>query len=97
MNNEIWFYEQGYYKAYFENRKIKNKLDFWKDCRVGCQYYYPQGKRGWDYILDSRLYNKVAKLLGLPLKLKNKNRVLAGKQSKVARNMERYDLAKVNS
>ena len=97
MLQEIWPYGRGFYKVYVEDYAIKQKLDDWKDCKLSCRYFHVNGKNGWDFIFPSKLYNRIAGLLHLPLKEKNKNRVLAGRHSKVATNEKRHDLTKVNS
>lgn len=85
MENEIWFYYRGFYKAYIQDYKIKQKLDDWKDCKIQCSYFMPGGKNGWDYVFPAKKYSRIAKLLNLPLKKKNQNRVFAGKNSKVVK------------
>ena len=60
-------------------------------------HYYYQGRKAWGYTFPAKLYNKIASLLGKPLKTKSSKRVQAGKQSRVADGTERYDLAKVVS
>ena len=64
MNNQIWFYEKGSYKAYTEDRRLINKLTFWKNCKLSCQYRFPGGS-GVDFIIPSKLYHRVSKLLRL--------------------------------
>lgn len=96
MRNEIWKMYSDEYMLYVEDNKIKKRLDFLKDVRLSTQGYNPKtGKRGWGYMFPARLYNKMARLLKLPLKQKSFNRVWAGKNSKVANNEKRYDLTKV--
>ena len=85
MENEIWLYYRGFYKAFTQEYEIKRKLDSWKDCKVQCSYIMPDGKNGWDYVFPAKIYNRVAKLLNLPSKKKNKNKILAGKNSNVAK------------
>ncbi len=96
MKQEIWWFQTGEYKACITDSKLKRRLDFLKDVVLRDHYLY-QGRKAWGYTFPAKLYNKIANLLKLPLKTKNLNRVQAGKQSKVADGVERYDLAKVVS
>lgn len=97
MHQEIWPYGRGFYKVYVEDYATKEKLDKWKDFKLSCRYFHKNGKNGWDYIFPSNRHNRVAELLHLPLKEKNKNRILAGENSKIAKGEIRYDFTQVNS
>lgn len=97
MEQQIWAYGRGFYKAYVEDYKIKEKLDGYRDCKLSNRYYLPDGKLGRDYIFPAKLYNRIAGLLQLPPKEKNKNRVLAGKNSKIVKVKNGGDFAQVNS
>ena len=97
MKQEIWPYGKGLYKVLVEDKKVKVRIERWKDLKLSCRYSHPDGWCGWDYIFPARLYNKVAKLLGLPLQNKNPHRVLVGLSSKVSNGENRYDLTKVKS
>ena len=96
MNQEIWFFQKGFYAVHINDSKLKQKLDVLKNFKRINTYYDSSGVRGWDYVIPADMYNKVARLLKIPLKTKNANRVRAGKQSKVADGTEQYDLTKVN-
>ncbi|KPK42925.1 MAG: hypothetical protein AMJ78_00770 [Omnitrophica WOR_2 bacterium SM23_29] len=78
MNPEIWPYYRGYYKVYTEDYEIVKKLSSWKDCRHSNTYYRNEKVIGWDMVFPSRFYNKVARLVGLPLGKKNPNRKRQG-------------------
>ena len=102
MKNEIWFYEKGYYKAFFKDYSIKHNIDqriartdLWKKVRLGCYYFLPDGRKAWDYIFPAKLYNKFAVLLSLPERKKHPNRVKSGMQ--VQKLKKRYDITKVNA
>lgn len=95
MQNKIWPYGRGYYKAFFKEYKIKKQIDRWKNVKLGCRYYLVDGQNAWDYIFPAKLYNKFADLLSLPRKTKLPNRVKAG--IKVQRLGKRYNFTKVKS
>lgn len=79
MTPEIWPYYRGFYKVYTENYEAVRKIASWEGCRRSCTYYTQNGKLfGWDLIFPSKLYNKVARLVGLPLKRKNPSRQKQG-------------------
>jgi len=84
MQSEIWEYDRGFYKVYLENAEIKRKITSWDGCketvRQHCHYFHPDGKIGWDIIFPGKYYDKIARLLGLPLKAKNQNRVDHGRK-----------------
>ena len=81
MENKIWEYEKGFYKAYTEDSEIKSQILEWDKCRLSNQYLHPDKTFGWDFIFPGELYSRVAKVLNLPIKYKNPNRVRAGKVS----------------
>lgn len=94
---EVWSYGRGYYKVFVNDCSLKNKIDRWKDFKLSCRYCLADGTKGWDYIFPSKRYNRIAKLLNLPPKQKNINRVLSGKLSKVANAEKRHIFAKIKS
>jgi len=79
MRSEIWEWYRGYYKVYLEDSVIKRQITGWGECKEHCYYFHLDGKRGWDVIFPSKLYNRVAKLVSLPLKQKNLKRVQLGR------------------
>ena len=82
METEIWKYDTGRYKIYVENRDLKNKLMSWKECIRHCVYSHMSNMRaiGWDFIFPREIYNRVAKLVGLPPKAKDAEKVAHGKK-----------------
>jgi len=81
MKSEIWAYYRGYFKVYTEDYETKQKIASWNGCKHSNTYYNRYGQLiGWDLIFPSKLYNKVAQLLGLPMRAKNHNRVNQGKK-----------------
>jgi len=81
MENQIWSFGKGLFKAYTGDSKIKNKLHGWVNCKLSCHYSYPDGKVAWDFIFPGKLYSRVAKALNLPDREKNSNRVKAGRKN----------------
>jgi len=76
MKSEIWWYSKGFYKIYTEDYQEKEKIDSWQSCRCSNTYYDQYGKnKAWDLIFPSRLYNRVAKVIGAPPRKKNPLRV----------------------
>ncbi len=92
MIDSIESWERGFYVVPVKDKAIKAKLAGWKDVGHLATHY---GK-GWEYVFPARLYDRVAKLTGFPLKKKNANRVLAGKRSKVSTGEKRHVFTKVN-
>ena len=80
MECEIWDYGRGLFKVFLDDREIKNKIVGWEGCIVHGYYSYPSGERAWDMICPTKLFNRVAALVGLPKKKKNMNRVAHGKK-----------------
>ena len=56
-----------------DDREIKNRIVGWEGCIVHGHYSYPSGERAWDMICPTKLFNRVAALVGLPKKKKNMN------------------------
>ena len=97
MQLEPWDFGRGLLRVQIDDVHIAEKFARLKHFKQSGIYWCPDGRRGWYFIFPSRFENQARKLLGLPLKEKNKNRVLAGKNSKIGQKILRYDLAKVNS
>lgn len=88
---ELWSYSKGYYKVYLEDRSFANKIASRKDCQQVGRYYNKRGRLiGWDLIFPSRLYNRVARIVGLPTKQKNPNRIRQGKKIAEAHQKHRF-------
>jgi len=77
-NNSIWFYQKGEYKCYSKDLKLLNRIESWILVDSGAYYYESGNLFARDLIFPSKLYNRVAKALGLPLRKKNKNRSEGG-------------------
>jgi len=80
MENEIWEYGKGIYKVYLEDRVIRDKIKKFEGCCVHGRYYHPNGTLGWDLIFPGKYYDRIADLVGLPMRKKNINRVRHGKK-----------------
>ena len=80
MENMIWDYGRGFFKVFLENRDYRDRIASWDGCIVHGYYWYPDGTRAWDIICPTRLYNRVAGLVGLPKKKKSPKRVAQGKK-----------------
>ena len=62
---------------------------------VSIYVFHPDGRLGWDIIFSAKYYNKIARLLLLPLKQKNKNRVKhAQRLGKLAVEQNRLEIKK---
>ena len=81
MESEIWPWSRGFYKVYVEDYRSKAKIDRWKEAKLHCHYFYRDGRRAYDFIIPSKLYDRVSRILGLKLKAKNLNRVKSGKKA----------------
>ena len=79
-NNTIEDYYRGHYRAHFKSKVIKDKLESWKDCKFHAEYKDANGNMAWDYIFPGKIYDRIARLLNLKLKVKNKSRVMCGKK-----------------
>ena len=82
MGTEIWKYDRGRYKIYVEDREARKKLMSWKDCVIHCQYAHMRDMRecGWDFIFPRRMYDRVARLVGLPARKKSPGKVSRGEE-----------------
>jgi hypothetical protein len=87
MEAEIWKYEHlkgkpVMYKAYTEDREHMRKLRAIKDVDRHCTYHniYNRSYYAEDYVFPSSKYDAVAKVLGLPPRRRNANRVAKGKK-----------------
>jgi hypothetical protein len=78
MKPKIWDWIRGFYKVYLEDSCLKRQIASLKGCKEHCSYFLPDGKKGWDVIFPAHHYDKIAALVGLPLKQKNSNRVANG-------------------
>jgi hypothetical protein len=90
LTKTIWFWKRGYFKVYIDNLKIRQKVDRWKEAKLHCTYSFPNGQMGWDFIITTKLYNRIAELLNLPSRTKNVNRVEAGKRLQKFKNVHKF-------
>ena len=95
MNTESWRWKRGYWKFFILDGKIKEKVARWKKAKLHCRYFLPNGKRAWDFIVPSELYNRLAQLLDIPLRKKSPKRIIAGE--KVGRFFSTRRFTKVKS
>ena len=80
MENEIEEYERGRYRVHIVDYDVKKKIALWKDCAFHAEYRYPDGTWAWDFLFPGDIYERVAKLVGLPPKKKSARRVAHGRQ-----------------
>jgi hypothetical protein len=77
----IWRFYPGTYKVYVEDKALKDQIASWQDCRLSCVYFNRRFQvQGWDLIFPGRLYNRVARLCGLPERKKSAKRVANAKR-----------------
>ncbi len=78
---EIWRYDSGRYKVYVEDQALKEQIASWQDCRRHGVYYNRRFQViGWDLIVPARLYRRVARLCGLPLRKQSLKRIAHGQR-----------------
>jgi hypothetical protein len=63
MSNEIWLFQKGIYAVHIIDAKLKVKFDFLKNFKLISTYSYPEGIKGWDYLIPAEMYNKAVKLI----------------------------------
>ncbi len=103
MTNEhlISFWSKGFLKVHVVEASVRSAISRikykengeLKEVKEVSEYFYPKGKRAWDFIVPSKFYNRIARLLGLKPREKNQNRVKAG--VKVQTLKSRYVFPKV--
>ena len=49
MNQEIWFFQKGFYAVHIIDSKLKRKFDFLKNFKRITTYYDSDGVCGWDF------------------------------------------------
>ncbi|MBI2495753.1 MAG: hypothetical protein HYW10_04215 [Candidatus Omnitrophica bacterium] len=77
----IWRLFTGTYKVYVEDKALKDQLAGWQGCKLHCVYFNRHFQvQGWDLIFPSRLYDRVAKLCGLPSRRKSQQRIANAQQ-----------------
>lgn len=82
MKNEICEYEKkkGRYRVHIVDYDVMEKISLWKDCTPHAEYRYPDGTWAWDFLFPGDIYDRVARLVGLPKKKKNPKKVARGKR-----------------
>ena len=63
MKNAIRFFQSGVYAVHIIDTKLKGKIDALNNSKLINTYFYPNGTKGWDYLIPAELYNKAARLL----------------------------------
>lgn len=89
-NGGIWRFDGNIYKAHCKDPAVAKKIAGWEGCELSSVYSYPDGHREADVTFPSRLYNRVAQLLKLPLREKNPNRVAQGQRISVINKKHRF-------
>lgn len=51
------------FKAYTEDLELSKVLRKIDGCKYSNKYVHPDGEIGWDFLVDKRAYNRVAKVL----------------------------------
>ena len=80
MNPKIWRYFKPNFKVYLENWKLTKRIASWNCCWISSDYWFRDGTLGWDIIFPPKYYDRIAKLLSLPLKEKSVKRISNGKR-----------------
>ena len=79
MECKIWDYGRGVFKVFLGNIEHRDRIASWEGCIVHGYYSYPDGDRAWDIICPTKLYDRVATLVGLPKKKRNPSEWLRGR------------------
>jgi len=88
--NDIWKYQGNSFKAHCKDISLAKKIANWEGCERSGTYYYPDGHNEMDVLFPVGLYNRVAGLLGLPLRQKNPKRVAHGQKMSVINKKHRF-------
>jgi hypothetical protein len=89
-NGAIWRFSESTYKVHCKNPDMARKLASWDGCEQSSVCHYPDGHQEMDVLFPAKLYNRVAELLGLPLKKKNPKRVAQGQKMSVMNKKHRF-------
>ena len=86
-----WSYYPSEFKVWIspEYPDIRRKIERWGESQKCATYFYPDGAVTWDFIIPAKLYDRVAKLIGVPKRRKNPGRVAAGKKTNNLRPLEK--------
>ena len=67
--------------GYSEDKEILSILSRWKKIKMFGTYFKPNRVIGRSFLFPSKIYSRVAKIMGLPAKKKSYGRVSSGKIS----------------
>lgn len=79
-NIEIWSFGRGWYQLFTDDVKILERVIRWNKVKKFGIYYYPDGSIGISILFPSSIYDRVARELGLPKKVKSSGRVKQGQR-----------------
>lgn len=81
MKSEIWHYSLGIYKGYTEDIKVAKRIINWKSVE-SCSIYHTPSMQifAYDFLLPTKSYNRVARLLELPKRRKSHSKILQGQK-----------------
>ena len=65
--------------GYSEDKNLLSIVSRWKKIEMFGTYFKRDGDIGRSFLFPSNIYNRIAKIMGLPAKSKSKGRVRAGK------------------
>ncbi len=84
LEDEIWLFVPGWYKAFVMDPGKSRKIAGWKGCRKHATYLFPDGQVVIDILVPARLYRRARRVMGLPALRKSPGRVAAGKKTSSA-------------
>ena len=79
--SEIWWYGRGFYKCYIENLDVVKRIMRWRSVEH-CSFYYTRSMQifAYDFVFPTPTYNRVARALGLPERMKSSARIKQGQR-----------------
>ena len=77
---EIWSFGKGWHQLFTDDVKILERVIRWNKVKKFGIYYYPDGSIGISILFPSSIYDRVARELGLPKKVKSSGRVKQGQR-----------------
>ena len=84
---EIWSFGRGWFQLFSREGERLAKIKRWKKVEQFGIYYFPDGSIGISILFPSSIYNRVARELGLPKKIKSPGRVKQGHIIQKVRNI----------
>ena len=98
MISEIWSYGRGFHKSYTENLDVAKRIMRWSSVER-CSIYYTHSMRifAYDFIFPTRTYNRIARLLGFPDKIKCSARIKQGQRLQKVDRIAQVKLSKLAS